>query len=94
MPLVDANLLVYARVASMQQHAVARAWLDGQFSGTASAGLPWPCLLSFVRLVTNPRIFERPNRSLRPGRRLSHGWTVRPYGFHRLPTVIVRRWVR
>lgn len=23
-------------------------------------GLPWPSLLAFVRLVTNPRVFERP----------------------------------
>lgn len=23
-------------------------------------GLPWPSLLAFVRLVSNPRIFERP----------------------------------
>jgi hypothetical protein len=23
-------------------------------------GLPWPSLLGFVRLVTNPRVFERP----------------------------------
>jgi len=23
-------------------------------------GLPWPSILSFLRLVTNPRVFERP----------------------------------
>jgi hypothetical protein len=23
-------------------------------------GLPWPSLLGFLRLVTNPRVFERP----------------------------------
>jgi toxin-antitoxin system PIN domain toxin len=23
-------------------------------------GLPWPSLLAFVRLVSNPRVFERP----------------------------------
>jgi uncharacterized protein len=26
----------------------------------ARVGLPWPSLLSFLRVVTNPRIFERP----------------------------------
>lgn len=60
MILVDANLLVYARVASLQQHAAARAWLDGKLNGTAPVGLPWPSLLGFVRLIANPRIFERP----------------------------------
>ena len=62
MILVDANLLVYARVASLPQHARARAWLDERLNGTASVGLPWPSLLSFVRLVTNPRIFTKPER--------------------------------
>lgn len=62
MILVDANLLVYARVASLPQHTRAKAWLDARFNGTASVGLPWPSLLSFVRLVTNPRIFTKPEQ--------------------------------
>jgi uncharacterized protein len=37
-----------------------RAWLDSRLNGTARVGLPWPSLLSFIRLITNPRIFERP----------------------------------
>lgn len=60
MILVDANLLVYARVASMAQHIRARQWLDERLNGAASVGLPWPSLLSFVRLVSNPRIFSKP----------------------------------
>lgn len=60
MILVDANLLVYAHVSSFDQHEKARMWLDDQLNGTAAVGLPWPTLLGFVRLVTNPRIFERP----------------------------------
>jgi len=58
--LVDANLLVYAGVSSAAQHQAASRWLDEQLNGTARVGLPWPSLLAFVRLVTNPRIFERP----------------------------------
>ncbi len=60
MILVDANLLVYAHVGSMPQHARAREWLDGRLNGAAPVGLPWPSLLGFLRLTTNPRIFERP----------------------------------
>ncbi len=60
MILVDANLLVYAHVASMSQHEKARGWLDERLNGTAPVGLPWPSLLAFARLVTNPRIFQRP----------------------------------
>lgn len=59
MILVDANLLVYAHVASLPQHAPAHTWLDEQLSGSTRVGLSWPSLLSFVRLVSNPRIFQR-----------------------------------
>jgi len=58
--LVDANLLVYAHVRSMPQHAAARGWLDARLNGTAQVGLPWPSLLGFARLVSNPRVFEEP----------------------------------
>ena len=60
MILVDANLLVYAHVGTFPQHAKAREWLDGQINATAPVGLPWSSLLAFVRLVSNPRIFDRP----------------------------------
>lgn len=59
MILVDANLLVYAHVDSLMQHAKAHAWLDQQLNAGTRVGLPWPSLLSFVRLVSNPRIFQR-----------------------------------
>jgi toxin-antitoxin system PIN domain toxin len=58
--LVDANVLIYAHVSTSKQHRQARDWLDRQLSGFASVGLPWPSLLAFLRLVTNPRVFERP----------------------------------
>lgn len=60
MILVDADLLIYAHVASLPQHERAREWLDSQLSGHAPVGLPWPSLLAFLRLVTNPRVFEQP----------------------------------
>jgi hypothetical protein len=57
--LVDANLLVYAYATSLPQHDAAREWLDARLNDTPRVGLPWPSLLTFVRLVSNPRIFER-----------------------------------
>ena len=60
MRLVDANLLVYAHVADFDQHRAARAWLDDRLNDTTPLGLPWSSLLAFARLVSNPRIFERP----------------------------------
>ena len=60
MTLVDASLLVYAHVTSLPQHERAREWLDAQLNGAAPVGLPWSSLLAFLRLVTNPRVFEQP----------------------------------
>ena len=60
MILVDANLLIYAHVSSFPQHEKTRTWLDARLSGTGPIGLPWPSLLGFLRIVTNPRVFERP----------------------------------
>lgn len=60
MILVDANLLIYARSAASPDHAAARAWLDSRLNGSAPVGLPWPSLLAFVRVTTNPRIHARP----------------------------------
>lgn len=60
MRLIDANILVYAHVHSFPQHETARQWLDDCLNDTAPVGLPWPSLLGFVRLVTNPRVFEHP----------------------------------
>lgn len=60
MILLDANLLIYAKVESFPQHEAARDWLDGELNGTTGVGLPWPSLLAFVRLTSNPRVFDRP----------------------------------
>jgi toxin-antitoxin system PIN domain toxin len=58
--LVDANLLVYAHVDNFPQHARARAWFDTQFTSGIGVGLPWASLTAFLRLVTNPRMFDSP----------------------------------
>jgi toxin-antitoxin system PIN domain toxin len=57
---VDANLLVYAHTTDYARHAAARDWLEEQLEGAPRVGLPWPSLLAFVRLVTNPRLFSAP----------------------------------
>lgn len=60
MILVDANILIYAHVSTFAQHDAARDWLDHQLNGSAPVGLPWPSVLAFLRLVTNPRVFDQP----------------------------------
>lgn len=67
MILVDANLLIYATDPRADKHDKARRWLDEQLSGDTRVGLPWESLLAFLRIVTNPRIYERPQT-------VAHAW--------------------
>ena len=60
MKLPDVNLLLYAYDAGSPHHQRARAWLEGELSGTETVAFTWPVLLAFLRLVTNPRVFESP----------------------------------
>jgi hypothetical protein len=60
MRLIDTNLLVYSFAVSMPQHERARDWLDKTIRGIPRVGIPWPSILAFVRLVSNPRVFEHP----------------------------------
>lgn len=60
MILVDANLLLYAANRAAPEHPLARAWLDERLTGTARVGLPWPALLAFVRLASNPVVVRTP----------------------------------
>jgi len=58
--LIDANLLVYAKFSDFPQHEAARSWLEQTLDSPGRAGIPWPSLLAFLRLATNPRLFEAP----------------------------------
>ena len=49
-------------MSSFAQHEAARTWLDSQLNGHSPVGLPWPSLLAFLRIATNPRVFQKPER--------------------------------
>jgi toxin-antitoxin system PIN domain toxin len=57
--LVDANLLLYAANHDAPEHQAARSWLDERLNGTVRVGLPWPSLLGFVRIASNPAVLRR-----------------------------------
>lgn len=88
MILVDANLLLYARFSSFDEHAAAHEWLDAKLNGRAGVGLPWESLLAFLRLSTNPRLFPRPLpmddawRQVREWLALPSVWCPRPTETH------------
>jgi hypothetical protein len=58
--LVDANLLLYAEDELSSWHVPALRWWDAQLSGAAPVCLCWPVLCAYVRIGTNPRVFEQP----------------------------------
>jgi uncharacterized protein len=57
----------------MPQHEAARRWLEGVLTDAPPVGLPWPSLLAFVRIGTNPRVFNRPP-STRAAWRIVEKW--------------------
>jgi predicted nucleic acid-binding protein len=58
--LVDANLLLYAYHPRAEQHVESRAWLEAVLSGPNLVRLAWLTLWAFLRIATNPRVFEPP----------------------------------
>ena len=60
MILVDTNLLLYAEDSRSEHHEAARAWWDGQLSGSDPVALCWPVLTAFIRIGTNARLHQRP----------------------------------
>jgi toxin-antitoxin system PIN domain toxin len=58
--LVDANLLLYAYHPRAEQHDASRRWLESALGGQELVRFAWLTLWAFVRIATNPRVFERP----------------------------------
>jgi uncharacterized protein len=58
--LIDANLLLYAYHPRSEQHEAAKAWLEEVLSGPQLVRIAWLTVWAFLRISTNPRVFERP----------------------------------
>lgn len=71
------NLLLYAVDMSSPRHRAARRWLEERLSGTETFAFAWAVLLAFVRLTTNPRVFEAPLRSAE-ALDIVDGWLAHP----------------
>lgn len=77
MKLTDVNLLLYALDASAPRHRAAKRWLEERLSGTETFAFTWVVLLAFMRLSTNPRVFQKP---LEPAEAFDivDGWLAQP----------------
>jgi toxin-antitoxin system PIN domain toxin len=60
MMLVDVNLLLYAYNPRAADHADSKRWLETSLSGQQPVRFTWLSLWAFLRISTNPRVFERP----------------------------------
>jgi len=60
MIIPDINLLVCAHNDQAPQHAEAKVWWESLLNGRAPVGLPLIAVAGFIRLMTNPRVLERP----------------------------------
>ena len=60
MTALDANVLLYAYNADAPQHSAIVRWLKDLLASKEVIALPWVTIWAFVRICTNPRIWERP----------------------------------
>jgi uncharacterized protein len=56
----DINLLVHAYNSDSPSHAAARRWWESLLNGTRPVGLPWVCVLGFIRVTTSRAILASP----------------------------------
>ena len=80
----DVNLLLYATVDGFAQHDAARAWWETALNADEEVGLGGPALFGFIRLVTNPRVFDAP-MTVESALGVVEGWLARPQVLFLLP---------
>jgi len=57
---IDANILLYASDASSVFHERALAFLRRCAEGPELLYLPWPTIMAYLRIATDPSIFDAP----------------------------------
>ncbi len=65
MILVDANILLYAYDTRSPHHEAAGAWLEVTLSTESDVRFALGSLLAFVRIASDPRVYEQPMEPFR-----------------------------
>jgi toxin-antitoxin system PIN domain toxin len=73
----DVNMLVYAYDSSSVHHETAGGWWKRCMTGNDEVGLLTVVLFGFVRICTNPRIFQTPLTVVEATDRVE-SWLARP----------------
>jgi toxin-antitoxin system PIN domain toxin len=56
----DVNLLLYASIRTFEVHDAAHDWFTAVLNGDAQLLLPAVTVFGFVRIASNPRVFDSP----------------------------------
>ena len=60
MILMDVNILVYAHREDTTDHPASRDWVEDTINRGGAYGVSELVLSGFIRVVTHPKVFERP----------------------------------
>ena len=60
MILMDVNILVYAHREDTPDHPAYRDWVEDTINSGSAYGVSELVLSGFIRVVTHPKVFERP----------------------------------
>jgi toxin-antitoxin system PIN domain toxin len=74
----DINLLLYANIATFPQHHLSRKWWEDALNGEEQVGLPTVSVFGFVRLASNPRLFD-PAMPVDEALRRIEAWLEQPH---------------
>lgn len=77
MILIDANLLLHAYNPRSAEHDASRAWLEQVLSGSELVRFSWITVWAFLRIATNPRVFEHP-LSMAEAEAIASSWFAQP----------------
>lgn len=77
MRLPDTNLLLYAADEDAELHDAALQWMEETLSGTETVAFAWVAVLGFIRIGTNPALYDIPMRVER-ALEVVDGWLAQP----------------
>jgi toxin-antitoxin system PIN domain toxin len=75
--LPDTNLLLYAVDEDAELHDAALQWMEEALSGTETVAFAWVAVLGFIRIGTNPALYDIPMRVER-ALEVVDGWLAQP----------------
>src|SRR4051812_411493 len=58
--VLDTNILVYAKMKGMPEHAAVSAWLSDAIADASNILVCETSILAFLRISTNPKLFDPP----------------------------------